>query len=349
MKSTTLFLLHFFTLIFIPTICMQAQLMVDGDTIYVSKKTHPFMQFESEVQTAAPTGCDEGNYDLRIGEYSVHLVPGKDNPESPCSILISTGSRKRPQQFRFTVIYKDQGRYDDYIQLNSKEAIESFLSKNKNKSANQKTVQQTTIKEFEKTSPAKPVKKIDNETSQEATSGDDELEAAIKSIDKNELKSYIDKLIDAFNTSLGLIHKNRRNANANTLIKRVIEKVFNNNRDRIVQQIAGKLNSNIETYKITEYLDRFKLNSKYEKLDVTASNIEITGPIRAAPNGKYYATVVYLQTYTGYSTNELRKTYRDQVKKTAEIEIVINKDIVDGTIKYNWQAFLTDIKVNSIE
>jgi hypothetical protein len=113
------------------------------------------------------------------------------------------------------------------------------------------------------------------------------------------------------------------------------------NEDALVQ-VSSVNNTNIEEYKIRNYLKRVKA-LKYDKIIIEWGSIQYVSELRLGDDGNYHGIISYQQKFTGISEGNIK--YEDFVKKHTEIIVTPQKVESQGTTVICWQAYLSDIKV----
>ncbi len=316
-----------------PFVGLAQKLKINGATIYVSDKTKPILDFGHNISNVT---YDESNYDNPIEDSRITLKAKKGNP--PESTLLVIDEKKN--QFLFKVVFVADKKFTPYISLTNEEEITKFLAEQQSTPSTEKPAVEKVQSPPSKQEPAQEQK-----VTEQANTNQSQGEDKVLDIKDEELNDYIKKLVDYFYKNCSNIHNDK--ANAQTYIKRIMERVFNNCDSCVVQTISKKEKIPVPL-KIPAYLNRLKI-LPYKKIDITAENITLASNIRKAEDGKYYATISILQKFQGYSGNELRRTYEDRTVKTSEVEIVIFDEMEAGIVKQKWRAYLRDIKATEIQ
>ncbi|MBC7902141.1 MAG: hypothetical protein H7Y27_01900, partial [Gemmatimonadaceae bacterium] len=96
--------------------------------------------------------------------------------------------------------------------------------------------------------------------------------------------------------------------------------------------------------KIRQYLAAVKF-LKYDKIEIEWSNVSYVSDIALAPDGNYYGTVTFEQTFRGFRDGKI--VYEDVTTKDAHVIMKSYVKNVDGDQKKVWDILLSDIGVVS--
>ena len=111
--------------------------------------------------------------------------------------------------------------------------------------------------------------------------------------------------------------------------------------DRLIE--VTQPNKPSEIYKIRQYLQKLKL-LRYQDVRVSWYNVSFVSKMRLGPDGRYYATVSFVQKFEGFQEGKL--VYSDKIRKNIEVIIDKYKKVVDGVEQDGWEVYLSDIGVN---
>lgn len=299
---------------------MAGQTQIDGDTIYVSEEVNPVVMFTGEVQGVTSL-CGEGNYNTPVGGRRLDLMPAKSNPKSPCSLLVEVGDRSEKIQHRFTVVYRpsaDRVIYD----LSSEEKVAAFVK-----------VKHLTRDADVSNSDNSPEKPLDIDD------GEIVLDGAL-TLNKDSLAEQVRLLITAF-TAYAQRIANKRNVDGN--IRDALE-LFNNDREKIVETLSRKSGSRKRP--IYKYLNDLSTIG-YRSVSIQARGIQYVSEVRHVGD-HWEGVVAFIQDFTGLSSPELNRAYKDATKKIATIEIRVYEQIIGGKTNKVWRVFLGDIKAEEL-
>lgn len=97
-------------------------------------------------------------------------------------------------------------------------------------------------------------------------------------------------------------------------------------------------------YPILVYLKRIK-SLPYERVDVTYTNVAWVSKIHLGPGGKYYGTIKYEQTFTGFRDNKI--VYSDRTEKNTDVILDTYRSVNNGISEIKWDILLGNIYVVS--
>jgi hypothetical protein len=101
-------------------------------------------------------------------------------------------------------------------------------------------------------------------------------------------------------------------------------------------------NQTVTRFKIRDYLKRIKL-IQYDKVEIEWANVHYVSKLRKGPDGNYYGTITFEQTFRGYIENKL--VYGDVTRKNVEVILKTYNRNVEGKSVPTWDVFLSQIKV----
>jgi hypothetical protein len=318
------------------------KLKINEANIYISEKTHPIIEFGKSIRDAK---YDEDMYDIAIDDDPPRITIKEKSGKKPQETTLWILDDKK-NQYLFKLIFVPNKKFTPYISLTSDEEIEEFLAKQEDATDKKKSTEaDKSVAQKQETPSPEANQQVDkgagSDAAADGTTGGDK----VLDIKTDELHDYVHKLVNYFYQNCTSIHNDK--GNAQTYIKRVMERVFNNC-DSCVVQTLSKREKNPIPLKIPVYLNRLKI-LPYKKVNIQAENITIASNIRKSDNGKYYATITILQKFEGYTGSELRQAYKDVTVKTSEIEIVVFDVVEGGNTKQKWRAYLRDIKATEIQ
>lgn len=310
--------------------CAQ-QLKVEDAVIYVSDKQNTTIYFSESIEKTTP--CNDDDYQVRTESKEVRIKAKNNKPLSPCTLFITT---ENEFQFQFTLVYAPN-KVLPFYDLTSDEKIQKFVEAGRKETGSANA----------KAESAETVNNASIEGNEEGDTEADNIDRMIRrSLTAERLKDYVDTLLRTFNWYREKI-ADRENRSASVQITKVIREIFNNCDTCRVETIGRRSGRTIRTIKA--YLNGLK-NMPYTEVEFSADDVMLIGNIHKDENGKYFANFSVLQNFKGYRSNELRKkAYEDFTQQIYQIEIVVTKTISEGVAKYDWQAFLTDIKAEEIK
>ena len=95
-------------------------------------------------------------------------------------------------------------------------------------------------------------------------------------------------------------------------------------------------------YVIRDYLDRMKL-LKYDKVDISWSDIQYVSKLHKGTDGLYYGTISIQQRFSGIKDNKI--VYKDITEKHIEVVLKPHTKVVDGESMILCDVYLGNIGV----
>lgn len=288
---------------------------------------------------------DPKEYDLRsdkkINEQIKSQEGGDEKPEK------KTVKKEKEKESR-KVADKDED--DKEVKKSAKKEQDDEDDKESKKTNSNKGKNASKLKDFEEDeSDDQGIVDVDENKAQEVDQTDEQIEFLMKTLkeDNANLKEYINKLVHNFEKySQKIANEKKDVALAESDKKKVFKDVFNSYAEATVQ-IKNKTGTK-PPFLVKEYLDRLT-RLGYSSTQFDAKDIRIQNIRRDPDDGNWYATISFLQTFegcTGGSKESMKKCIRSSTKKTARIQIVVNKRLNAGKEEYTWRAYITDIIAN---
>ena len=111
-------------------------------------------------------------------------------------------------------------------------------------------------------------------------------------------------------------------------------------------EVSFKGRSEHTIYKIRTYLERMKL-LKYDKVDISWSDIRFVSKLRKGDDGLYYGIVSIQQRFTGYRDNRI--IYKDVTEKHLEIVLKPHTKSINGEEMVLCDVYLGNMGVEITE
>ncbi len=374
-KLSALFAL---TLLFLarPQAARAQDYSIKDDTIRVSNSSFPMLTFMGEIQDYNRL-CND--YNLITSTTTITIRPSTSKPVKVCPLIVTEGSKKKPRQHRFIIVFDKNAdpaeQIHDYSTKELMQARIDYLAKmqegkgavassdedkeeekpkkgkrgkhkdeeESDKPKEEEKPKQTAKAEPPAKTPSKPAKAAAEEEPQTAdagnTSADDLVE--IKDIPQEQLQARVKQKINAF-------YRACENLCSKVDVDGAIKygmKLFNNNEDVIVATTNAKTNAS-RPQKIRQYFVHLsQLN--YKKVEMTASEIKFVSNFHKGPDGNWHASAVIIQDFKGYKDYNIL-AYKDQTSKTVDIVITMSEEVKDGKTVKKFDIYLGNISVTNV-